>query len=308
MWPEPNISKVTFRGFSVDVLRLDQVHPEISGNKWYKLKYNLSKIQGHSNAILLTYGGTHSNHIAATAAACKQMNIPCACIVGGEDQTSDTLRLAEAHGMRVYKVSRNDFKNKHFDQVKQELYTAFDAIVEVPLGGNNTEGMWGCTEIPIPEGYDKVCVACGTGTTFAGLSLNPQIKSLTGFSVLKGNNTLPEAVMELHKRTGIKGPYIGSTIYDNYAIVNHYAGKGFASFEANVFVFAQAFAKQTGIELDMVYTSKLVYGVFDLLNQGIWHHQQPILVVHTGGLQGNSAFYQRYSLQISQIQDIAGEP
>jgi len=49
--------------------RDDLINPEIPGNKWRKLKYNieLSVTQGHSR--LLTFGGAYSNHIRATAAA-----------------------------------------------------------------------------------------------------------------------------------------------------------------------------------------------------------------------------------------------
>jgi 1-aminocyclopropane-1-carboxylate deaminase/D-cysteine desulfhydrase-like pyridoxal-dependent ACC family enzyme len=52
----------------LDIKRLDLVHPQISGNKFFKLKYNL--LAQRTRFIKhLTFGGAYSNHIAATAYA-----------------------------------------------------------------------------------------------------------------------------------------------------------------------------------------------------------------------------------------------
>ena len=56
-------------GVKLFIKRDDLLHPEISGNKWRKLKYNILKAKQSHFASLLTFGGAYSNHIAATAAA-----------------------------------------------------------------------------------------------------------------------------------------------------------------------------------------------------------------------------------------------
>ena len=52
-----------------DMLRLDVIHSRVSGNKWYKLKYNISDAQQRGVEHLLSFGGMHSNHLHALAAA-----------------------------------------------------------------------------------------------------------------------------------------------------------------------------------------------------------------------------------------------
>jgi hypothetical protein len=58
-------------GVRLSLKRDDLIHPEISGNKWRKLKYNVLFAASRSEAIL-TFGGAYSNHISATAAVGKQ--------------------------------------------------------------------------------------------------------------------------------------------------------------------------------------------------------------------------------------------
>ena len=47
-----------------------------------------------------------------------------------------------------------------------------------------------------------------------------------------------------------------------------------------------AFKKENNIQLDPVYTGKMMYGIFDLLKKGYFKKGSKILAIHTGGLQG----------------------
>ena len=298
----PTISTVTYNGFTVDVLRLDLVHPEVSGNKWYKLFYNLQKISSVKESVVLTFGGLNSNHIAATAAAAQQLGIASAAVIRGKEGDSPTLMRAIEKGMHVFRLSREDYRNKSINEVRHLLSLKYTSIIEIPEGGNNAAGLVGCSEIPIPPGYDRIGVACGTATTFGGLLRRRTTERLTGFSVLKGENRLAEDLKPIYNELGWPFPAVGSTCNDNCAIVNTYAGAGYASFEKEVVAFSLDFYAHTGILLDQVYTSKMFYGVFDLLKKGIWSASEKIILLHTGGLQGNTAFYQRYALQMSHLQ------
>ena len=57
------------------IKRDDLTHPELQGNKWRKLKYNISEASQTNKKYLLTFGGAFSNHIFATAAAGKLFNL-----------------------------------------------------------------------------------------------------------------------------------------------------------------------------------------------------------------------------------------
>ena len=66
------------------VKRLDKVHPFISGNKLFKLRYNLIEAKKLGYTTLLTFGGAYSNHIAATAYAAKENCFKSIGIIRGE--------------------------------------------------------------------------------------------------------------------------------------------------------------------------------------------------------------------------------
>jgi 1-aminocyclopropane-1-carboxylate deaminase/D-cysteine desulfhydrase-like pyridoxal-dependent ACC family enzyme len=58
----------------LSILRLDLLHPEISGNKWFKLKYNIEEAMHYGQNTLLSFGGAFSNHLHAMAFACNKKN------------------------------------------------------------------------------------------------------------------------------------------------------------------------------------------------------------------------------------------
>jgi 1-aminocyclopropane-1-carboxylate deaminase len=72
-------------GVRLYLKRDDLINPDIPGNKWRKLKYNLetAKRQGHD--VLLTFGGAYSNHIRATAAAGYYFGFSTVGVIRGEE-------------------------------------------------------------------------------------------------------------------------------------------------------------------------------------------------------------------------------
>ena len=97
-----------------DVLRLDTIHPIVSGNKWYKLKYLLQDAITQNKNTIATFGGAFSNHIVATAFACKAMQLKSIGIIRGEQtkKLSHTLQQAVDNGMQLVFVSREQYRQK----------------------------------------------------------------------------------------------------------------------------------------------------------------------------------------------------
>src|SRR5215204_310019 len=84
------------KNVQLDVLRLDKIHPVISGNKWFKLKYHLDNFNAGNYKDIITFGGAWSNHIVATACACYLQKIKCVGIIRGEKPTQLSATLLEA--------------------------------------------------------------------------------------------------------------------------------------------------------------------------------------------------------------------
>ncbi len=304
---EPIIHKIQFQNFEIDVLRLDLIDPEVSGNKWFKLKKNIKKARQDEQKTIITFGGAYSNHIAATAALCKSMKLNSVGVIRGEttEILNPTLQFAKEKGMQLYFVDRETYAKKNTTEFKKQLSNKFGPHYLIPEGGNNKEGLLGCTDILKPEwNYDHVFCACGTGTTFLGIlaSATPE-QLIVGVSVLKGENNLAkEAVDQIRsvfpeREFVINGnEELEKQQIENCCITNNYCFNGYAKKDETLLDFKKNFEKQFDIPLDHVYTSKLFYAVFDLLTKNKIKPGAKILIVHSGGLQGNKGFEERYKV------------
>ena len=54
------------------------------------------------------------------------------------------------------------------------------------------------------------------------------------------------------------------------------------------------FKTQFGISLDPIYTGKMFFGIFVLVEKGYFEEGSSVVAVHTGGLQGVKGFRARY--------------
>ncbi|MBF7689872.1 1-aminocyclopropane-1-carboxylate deaminase/D-cysteine desulfhydrase [Acinetobacter pollinis] len=279
------IEHVTIKnGVHVDIKRLDQIHPYISGNKFYKLKYNLieAKQQGYSQ--ILTFGGAYSNHIAATAYAAKYYNFKSIGIIRGEELANQPLNhtLSFAHDacqMQLSFVSRSEYKMRDQYNYLEQLKAQYPNIYIIPEGGTNAFAIEGCKEILKPSEtsqYDIICCAVGTGGTLLGLiqSTPPSCKIL-GFSALKGD-FLAKDLKKLTTKT-------------HWHITDEYCFGGYAKTSPELISFIKWFETAYGMPLEPIYTGKMCYGIFDLINQSIFPQGTKILLIHTGGLQGKSS-------------------
>ena len=58
--------------------------------------------------------------------------------------------------------------------------------------------------------------------------------------------------------------------------------------------FMNEFSQQNKIQLDPIYTGKMMYGIIDLIKRGYFPSNTRILAIHTGGLQGVKGFNKRF--------------
>lgn len=270
----------------VFIKREDLLHPHISGNKFRKLKYNLMAARKAGFKTLLTFGGAYSNHIAAVAAAGHAFGFRTIGIIRGEelaDKINDnaihnpTLALAQQHGMQFKFISRSDYRLKTTFQFMQQLKHEFGEFYLIPEGGTNHLAVQGCREILTEhdkQQFDYVCCAVGTGGTIAGIiesSLDQQ--TILGFPALKGDFLQAEIEQWTQKI--------------NWKLINHYHCGGYAKTTPALLNFVKEFKQTTTIEIEPIYTGKMLFGLFDLIEKGYFPANSQILAIHTGGLQGN---------------------
>ncbi|HCW09262.1 MAG TPA: 1-aminocyclopropane-1-carboxylate deaminase, partial [Cytophagales bacterium] len=202
--------------------REDRNHSLVSGNKWWKLKYNLEEAQKLGYETLLTFGGAFSNHIYATAAAAKELGLKSIGVIRGEEvlPLNETLAFAKDCGMKLQYVSREEYRGKSDDEFINKLKNQFGNFYLIPEGGTNKLAVKGSAAFAKEKlaeiDFDYLCVPVGTGGTLAGIVCGLEgIKKAIGFSVLKNGEFLNEEVQKLIKDfSGIK--------YDNWCIETNY--------------------------------------------------------------------------------------
>jgi 1-aminocyclopropane-1-carboxylate deaminase len=271
------------KGIEVSVLRLDVIHPVISGNKWYKLKAYLEDVAEQHKKTIVTFGGAFSNHIIATAAACRIAGFKSVGIIRGEAprQLSHTLIDAQQQGMELHFVSREAYRQKEVPTPIIEKYGA-ENIYVIGEGGYGKKGMEGAMDILKEcnaDAYTHVVAAVGTGTMLAGLvaAAKPE-QQVIGISALKNN-------LDLEKDVQVLLP----TPKNNFTILHQFHFGGYAKRTGTLLQFMNDWYQQTGIPSDFVYTGKLFYAADQLIQQDYFAPGSRILLIHSGGLQGNNS-------------------
>jgi 1-aminocyclopropane-1-carboxylate deaminase len=260
--------------------RDDLINPEIPGNKWRKLKYNLEAARREGHETLLTFGGAYSNHIRATAAAGHHFGFRTIGVVRGEpnDPLNPVLAYAVQQGMTLTYLDRTTYRRKHEPDVVQRLRDQFGDFYLLPEGGSNTLALRGCAEIPqeIAENFTAICCPVGTGGTLAGIAAGLQAgQEAIGFSALKGGGFLNDDVRKLQEQT--YGQVRGRWRIE----LGHHFG-GYAKQKPELISFIDDFAHQHGLRLDRIYGAKMMYGIFHLAERGQFPKGSTIVAVVTG--------------------------
>jgi len=280
---------------TVYLKREDLLHPAISGNKWRKLKYNVSAAKEQDKSALLTFGGAYSNHIAAVAAAGQEYSFKTLGLIRGEEHLplNPTLAFAADCGMQLFYLDREAYRQKDNLKFLESLQQQYPGAYILPEGGTNLLAVQGCTEIvaDIPIPFDYICCAAGTGGTLAGIIVGlAGEKKVIGFPALKGGGFLYREIEQLVKAyTGLE--------YANWELQTQYHFGGYAKIKPELLQFIKDFKALQGILLEPIYTGKMLFGIYDLIRQDYFKPGSRIIALHTGGLQGLGGFEERFGIE-----------
>ena len=284
----------------LSIKREDLIHPYVSGNKFRKLKYNLEEAKKLKKKAVLTFGGAFSNHILATSVAGKLCGLKTFGVIRGDElgknvtktlEENPTLRKAQENGMKLQFVSREEYRQKTSFGFIEKMKNKWGDFYLIPEGGTNILSVQGCEEILTKDDkkFNYVCAALGTGGTISGVinSLGRRQKVI-GFPALKGQ-FLSE---EIKKYT---------TIRKSWRLQKGYHFGGYAKHTEELITFINKFKEDTGIQLDPIYTGKMLFGILDLVEKDSFEEGSKILAIHTGGIQGIEGFNK---LLLSKNQEI----
>ena len=265
------------------ILRLDKLHPIVSGNKWFKLRYYIEDAIAHNASTIASFGGPYSNHLVALAYAAKEKNIKSIGYVRAtqEDAITPSLQEALGYGMQLEFMGRT-----HFQAIKNDLLKKNNngnheqsGVYYIDEGGYGALGTKGAATILNEhcKDYTTIIAAVGTGTMLAGLiNAAAPHQNVMGIPILKN-----EASIEAE----IKTLLIDST--KPFRLIHGFHQGGYAKTNPALIGFMNQLWKTEKIPSDIVYTGKLLYAVNSLLKENYFKEGSKILVIHSGGLQGN---------------------
>ncbi|MEQ6125221.1 pyridoxal-phosphate dependent enzyme [Pseudotenacibaculum sp. MALMAid0570] len=280
------------RNIQLFIKREDQIHQDVSGNKFRKLKYNIQEAKKQAQTTLLTFGGAFSNHILAAAIAGKVSGFKTIGIIRGEELgeslektflSNATLKKAYENGMQLEFISRDKYRQKTTPEFLNELQSTYGRFYLIPEGGTNELAIQGCEEILTNEDaqFDYICCCVGTGGTISGLIRSTgKHQKVIGFPALKGNFLNDEVKRFVADR-------------DNWNLVDQYHFGGYGKFSESLISFINTFKQQTKIPLDPIYTGKMMFGILEMIRKEEIPNNSKILMIHTGGLQGIKGFNQQ---------------
>lgn len=268
---------------SISILRADLIDPVVSGNKWFKLQFYVRDAIAAGKTTLATFGGPYSNHIVATSKYGATMGLQTVGFIRGEKPTSlsPTLTDAMENGMTLHFLSRQNFLDpKKIISQNQDPSWAW-----IPEGGYGIQGAEGASTlltIQNTQSFDTIICAVGTGTMMAGLiKAAASHQKIIGISVLKNNLSIDAEINALLTSKESK---------KNFEIIHGYDFGGYAKHTQALIKYMNDTYKNLELPLDFVYTAKLMYAAEDLASKGKFEPASKILLIHSGGLQGNRSF------------------
>jgi 1-aminocyclopropane-1-carboxylate deaminase len=280
-WNHPEFKK---NELNVEVLRLDKIHPEISGNKWFKLKYFLENARKANKQKLVSFGGAYSNHLIALAAASGIYGFSSLGYVRGEKtrKLSHTLLSAEAYGMELHFLTRPDYDQKKKLAAEHPEDEKEPGALFISEGGAGLDGIRGAEEIlsvlPLTR-FSHICCAAGTGTTMTGIINGARYdQKIIGVSVLKGTRGFePLNILQIKNPEKLK----------NVQMIHKDHFGGYAKKNQHLIDFMNMVFDDSGIPTDFVYTGKLFFSIYRLATEKAFPIGSRVLILHSGGLQGN---------------------
>lgn len=268
------------KNINVDVLRLDKLHAVVSGNKLFKLKLPIDKALQIGVQTIITTGGLYSNHLIATAYACNVAGLNSVGIIKAHHSIKLTATLQDcvALGMELIFMPPATFNDA---ETLQQKISTYNNNLWIDMGGYSVDGAKGCKEILSivdTKKYTHIVTAVGTGTTLVGLCLAAALhQKIIGISSMKGNYALQDSIKAL----------LEHNTYAPFSLLHDFHFGGFAKYSTALIDFMNTLYKQHQLPTDIVYTGKVFYAICTLINTDYFPAHSKLLIVHTGGLQGN---------------------
>lgn len=293
------------------IKRDDKTGLALGGNKARKLEYDLVEAVREACDVLITIGGTQSNHAAMTAAAARRLGLEAKLVLGGPDfsRFEGNLLLDVLYGAEIrYLVDddANDSLAAAMNNWVHELRQAGRKPLALPIGGSTGAGALGYVRAVMEiagqmgDGPVQIVTAVGSCGTLAGLILGAHCflsrGRVIGISVSRTAAAVAERTVELVSESAQVLGIEASISVGDIECYDAYAGEYGVPTPAGQDAIRLA-TRLEGLLLDPVYTGKSLSGLLDLAHRRILDPAVPTVFLHTGGLPIAFAFEEAFRAQ-----------
>ncbi len=281
-----------FSDYTIYAKRDDLINCFISGNKYRKLKYNIIQVIKEGAKEIVAFGGAFSNLLHTLSYISSKLGVDATFYIRGDGYDSDnpTLKFIKNNGVKLNFISRTEFRLIREEDYFKKIREKHPYCYIIPEGGSNNLAVPGSAEIvdeiteQLGKSPDYIVMDLGTGGTFAGVlsKLNSKTK-LVGISAIKG----------VDWRKTLTKIFEGDATFiekNNWEVFEDYNFNGFARFNDELINFINNFKKDYEVQLEPIYSGKMIFGMFDLLHKNYFEKGSTIVWVHGGGLQGIEGF------------------
>ena len=279
------------------IKRDDQTGLATGGNKTRKLEFLVADALSRGADTLITAGAAQSNHARQTAAAAARFGLSCTLVLRGTapDRTQGNLLLDRLLGADVV-WSGDQPVPDCMAQAADDVQLAGGSPYVIPYGGSNPVGASGyvaamsellgqCTDQDLA--FDCMIVASSSGGTQAGLVVGGRALGyegcILGISVDPSAETLQQTVASLASSTAEHLGLALNIAPQEVAVNDGYRGGGYGKVGDLERSAIRTLASTEGLLLDPVYTGRAFGGMLDLIQRGVFRHDDRILFWHTGG-------------------------
>ncbi len=264
-----------------------------SGNKWFKLRYNLLDAAQKGQRTIVSLGGPWSNHLVALSECAKEEGIQAVGLIRGSwhiEQPTESMKKMQDNGMMLKCIDTAIYDLRGTEDFKVWLHDHYPHAYYIPEGGANYLGLMGCMEMLTQsdlENFTDFAVAGGTGTTAAGLLLKTKSHHRVHvFFALKAGHEALREMVRAQLRWVIQEPEIQAEYLNRLVVYSDQRWGGYGKIKPALVDWMQA-EQQAGRVWDRVYTAKMMHSITHDW-AATWKDKR-LLIVHTGGIQGNAS-------------------
>ncbi len=292
-------------GANLYVKRDDLTGMEISGNKVRKLEYLVQDAKQKGYDVLITCGGTQSNHARATAVAAAKVGMKAHLVLRheGDLPRRGNVFIEQQFGAKITTISAEQFKD--VEQIMDELAAEYAKVgvkaYPIRVGASNAIGNFGYlnafNEILEDEKrygvkFDTIVCTVGSGGTYSGLFLGNYLsganKRIVGVNICDSAEFFKDEIFRIANRSLKLLDKPANLTRDQFEIVDGFVGRGYALSTTEEIDFIKRVIREEAILFDPVYTGKAFRGlVTTLKNEPKKIVDKPtdnVLFIHTGGL------------------------